>query len=79
MTALAPSVRAQLLAIGLAGFASMASMRACDSVLPALAAGFSVTTSAAAQTISGFAIAYGVMQFFLGPLGDRLGKPRVIG
>ena len=33
----------------------------------------------AAQTISGFAIAYGVMQFFLGPLGDRLGKPRVIG
>ena len=79
MTALAPAVRAQLLAIGLAGFASMASMRACDSVLPALAAGFSVTTSAAAQTISGFAIAYGVMQFFLGPLGDRLGKPRVIG
>lgn len=79
MTALAPAVRAQLIAIGLAGFASMASMRACDSVLPALAAGFAVTTSAAAQTISGFAIAYGVMQFFLGPLGDRLGKPRVIG
>ena len=67
------------MAIGLAGFASMASMRACDSVLPALASGFSATTSAAAQTISGFAIAYGVMQFFLGPLGDRLGKPRVIG
>lgn len=79
MSATESSLRAQLIAIGLAGFASMASMRACDSVLPALATGFAVNTSAAAQTISGFAIAYGAMQFFLGPLGDRLGKPRVIG
>ncbi len=79
MAAAASSLRAQLIAIGLAGFASMASMRACDAVLPALATGFAANTSAAAQTISGFAIAYGAMQFFLGPLGDRLGKPRVIG
>ena len=79
MAELQSQVKHQLVAIGLAGFASMASMRACDSVLPALASGFAVSTSAAAQTISGFAIAYGFMQFFLGPLGDRLGKPRVIG
>ncbi|MFM0029126.1 MFS transporter [Paraburkholderia madseniana] len=59
-------------------FASMASMRVCDSLLPSLEAEFSVTTGSAAQAISAFALAYGVMQLFFGPLGDRFGKIRVI-
>jgi hypothetical protein len=60
-------------------FASMASMRICDAMLPLLAAEFSATTGQAARTISGFALAYGVLQLFYGPLGDRYGKVRVIG
>ena len=60
-------------------FASMASMRICDAMLPSLAAEFSATTGQAARTISGFALAYGVLQLFYGPLGDRYGKVRVIG
>ena len=31
------------------------------------------------KTISAFALAYGVLQLFFGPLGDRYGKVRVIG
>src|SRR3954451_5954663 len=59
-------------------FASMASMRVCDSLLPSLQADFGVTMGHAAQAISAFALAYGVMQLVFGPLGDRFGKIRVI-
>jgi len=65
--------------LGTCSFASMASMRICDAMLPSLAAEFSTTTGQAARTISGFALAYGVLQLFFGPLGDRYGKVRVIG
>jgi MFS transporter, YNFM family, putative membrane transport protein len=59
-------------------FASMASMRVCDSLLPSFQSAFHVTTGRAAETISAFALAYGVLQLFFGPLGDRFGKVRVI-
>ncbi|SEI20822.1 MFS transporter [Paraburkholderia hospita] len=59
-------------------FGSMASMRMCDSMLPALATEFAVSADRAAQTISLFALAYGVFQLGSGPLGDRFGKTRVI-
>lgn len=65
--------------LSLCGFASMASMRICDAVLPSLAVEFATTTGQAARAISGFALAYGVLQLFYGPLGDRLGKARVVG
>jgi len=61
-----------------AGFASMAAMRMCDAMLPALGQSFGASPSDAAQTISAFALAYGVMQLVYGPLGDRYGKPRVV-
>lgn len=64
--------------VGAAAFASMASMRVCDPLLPALVAEFGTSTGRAAQTISSFAIAYGLLQLFYGPLGDRYGKTRVI-
>ena len=67
-----------LVLVGFAAFASMMSMRACDSILPLLAKEFAVTPGIAAQTMSAFAIAYGALQFFYGPLGDRLGKLRVM-
>jgi predicted MFS family arabinose efflux permease len=65
--------------LSLCGFASMASMRICDAMLPSLATEFSTTTGQAARAISGFALAYGVLQLFYGPLGDRHGKARVVG
>lgn len=65
--------------LSICAFASMASMRVCDSMLPALATGFSTTTGQAARAISAFALAYGLLQLFYGPLGDRYGKVRVIG
>jgi len=59
-------------------FGSMASMRMCDSMLPVLATEFAVSADRAAQTISLFALAYGVFQLGSGPFGDRFGKLRVI-
>lgn len=64
--------------IGLAAFCSMASMRVCDPMLVSLAREFSVTTGDASAVIAAFAVAYGVLQLFYGPLGDRFGKVRVI-
>lgn len=64
--------------IACAGFASMVSMRVCDALLPELARSFQVSTGTAANTISFFVIAYGVMQLIFGTLGDRYGKQRMI-
>ncbi len=67
-----------LLLLGLGSFVSLSSMRACDSILPTLSQHFHASIGAAAQTISAFAIAYGVLQIVYGPLGDRFNKSWVI-
>lgn len=59
-------------------FASMAAMRICDPMLVDLGQTFGVTTGEAAQVITAYMVGYGVLQLFYGPLGDRLGKLRVI-
>lgn len=64
--------------ISLAAFSSMASMRVCDPMLVALSQDFSITTGDASAVIAAFAVAYGVLQLVYGPLGDRVGKVRVI-
>ena len=64
--------------LGLAAFCSMASMRLCDPMLVTLSQEFQVTKGDASAVISAFAVAYGVLQLVYGPLGDRLGKLRVI-
>ena len=68
-----------MLALGAVHFGSAAMMRVCDPMLPALAQSFHVTTGQAALTVSSYAVAYGLLQLFFGPVGDRLGKRRVIG
>jgi predicted MFS family arabinose efflux permease len=78
MTATAQAERNSLRVMGLAGFASMASMRLCDPMLLVLGQEFSVTIGDASRVVSVFAVVYGVMQLFYGPLGDRFGKLRVI-
>ncbi len=64
--------------LSLAAFASTASLRVTDALLPRLAADFGVGLARASWAITVFAVAYGVMQLLLGPLGDRFGKLRVI-
>ncbi|WP_276809825.1 MFS transporter [Castellaniella defragrans] len=59
-------------------FASIASMRVCDTLLPAIGAEFAASTGEAARTVFAFAVAYGVFQLCFGPLGDRYGKLRII-
>ena len=61
-----------------AAFASSASARLCDPMLPDLARSFAVSASSAAQVVSAFSVAYGLLQVFFGPLGDRIGKYRLI-
>lgn len=61
-----------------AAFASAASLRICDSLLPQLARAFGTTPGGAAVVVSGFSIAYGLVQAVFGPLGDRFGKYRMV-
>ncbi len=61
-----------------ASFASMASMRICDPMLPALAGDFGVAAAGASGVVTLYAIGYGISQLAHGPLGDRIGKARYI-
>ena len=79
MSALTPAdERQHLQPLGLAGFASMASMRICDPMLVVLGQEFQVSTGDASAVVSVFAVVYGVLQLFYGPLGERFGKLRVV-
>lgn len=64
--------------LGLAGFASAFTMRAVDPMVPVLADAFgnSITTTALLSTA--YSLMYAVGQPILGPLGDSLGKARMI-
>ena len=78
MTTETQTERNNLRVMALAGFSSMVSMRMCDPMLVVLSQEFEVSTGDASRVVSSFAIAYGVLQLFYGPLGDRFGKLRVI-
>jgi len=67
-----------VLLLALAGFASAASLRATDPLLVLIAAEYSITPGAAAAVITAFAVSYGVFQVLHGPIGDRLGRIRVV-
>lgn len=56
----------------------MVAQRLCDAMLPQLSREFGATLAESAQTVSVFAVAYGLAQLVYGPLGDRLGKFKVI-
>lgn len=77
MSPATPHSRALLL-LTLAAFVSAAAIRICDPMLPRLAADFGTSTGQAAATVTAFAVAYGVLQMFFGPVGDRYGKYRVV-
>lgn len=75
----APSIPSlAVLALSLAAFASGASIRVTDPMLPRLAAEFGVSLGDAAGVVTIFSVAYGLTQLFFGPVGDRFGKYLVI-
>lgn len=67
-----------ILLLSFATFSSMAAQRICDAMLPELSRVFSVSLAQAAQVVSVFAVVYGLAQLLYGPLGDRLGKFRIV-
>ncbi|MDE2623851.1 MAG: MFS transporter [Betaproteobacteria bacterium] len=73
-----PQHRRAVLLLSFAAFASAASARLCDPMLPSLVQVFRVAPEQAAQVVSSFSVAYGLLQVFFGPLGDRIGKYRLI-
>lgn len=73
-----PALGRQLRLASVAAFASIASMRACDAMLLTLAGEFGRSVGDVARVVSVFAVAYGLLQLFYGPLGDRIGKMRVV-
>lgn len=72
------SIKRALVLMGMATFASIATMRVADPLVPQIAHDFSVTVGDAAVVSSAFTIAYAFGQFIYGPLGDRFGKLRVV-
>lgn len=68
-----------LLALAAAAFVSGANLRLFDALLPTVAEDFAVAPTTASIVVTAFTLAYGMFQIVLGPLGDRVGKLRVIG
>ena len=64
--------------LSLASFASAAALRSVDPLLPLLADAFDTSAGGASAVITAFAVAYGALQAVNGPLGDRLGKYRMV-
>lgn len=67
-----------ILLLGLAGFASAFSLRSTDPMLAVMADDLSVSIADAALLASAFAIPYAAMQLVWGPVGDAVGKTRLI-
>jgi MFS transporter, YNFM family, putative membrane transport protein len=70
--------RRSILLLSFATFSSMVVQRICDAMLPELSRVFSVSLGQAAQVVSVFAMVYGAAQLLYGPMGDRLGKFRIV-
>jgi len=75
---IAAQTRRSILLLSFATFTSMVAQRICDAMLPELTRVFDVSLAQAAQVVSMFAVVYGVAQLFYGPLGDRVGKLRIV-
>ena len=78
ITALSAAHSQSILLLSFATFSSMTVQRICDAMLPELSRVFAVSLGQAAQVVSVFAMVYGAAQLLYGPMGDRLGKFRVV-
>jgi len=64
--------------LSIAGFAIGANLRVTDPLLPTFALEFETTVGAAAIVATVFSLAHGALQLVYGPLGDRVGKLRIV-
>lgn len=64
--------------LSLAGFASAASLRITDALLPTLSREFAAPLGAVAWVVTCFTVGYAAAQPLFGPIGDRYGKYRVV-
>jgi len=62
----------------MAAFMVQADARVIDPLLHVVASDFHITPPAAAVLISSYALPYGLFQLLYGPVGDRIGKLRVM-
>jgi predicted MFS family arabinose efflux permease len=65
--------------LSIAGFVVTALLRVTDPLLPAIAQDYGASVANTAMIVTAYALAYGLFQILYGPLGDRIGKLRVIG
>jgi predicted MFS family arabinose efflux permease len=67
-----------IVGLSLAAFGAASATRVTDPMLPALARDYGIGLAAAANVVTAFTLAYGVLQIVYGPIGDRFGKYRVV-
>lgn len=67
-----------LVILAAATFASSASLRACDPILPEIGAAFGTTPGEAAKVITFFGVPYALAQFTYGFVGDRYGHLQTV-
>jgi YNFM family putative membrane transporter len=72
------SRRASLVVLGAAAFMAQVDARVIDAMLQVVAEDFGTVPTRAAIVVSAFALPYGLFQLFYGPIGDRVGKLRVM-
>jgi predicted MFS family arabinose efflux permease len=65
-------------ALAAAAFVSGANLRLFDALLPTISRDFAVLPTTASATVTAFTLAYGLFQLVHGPLGDRIGKLKII-
>lgn len=64
--------------LGAAGFIAVGTFRISDPLLPKIAEDFATSVGGVAVSVTAFTLGYSIFQLLHGPLGDRLGKLRVI-
>jgi predicted MFS family arabinose efflux permease len=78
MSSLSPASRRLILILAVSAFAGTFSGRAMEPLTGLLASDFGVRVDTVALLSAAFAIPYAIGQPFLGPVGDALGKERVM-
>ncbi len=73
-----PDRRVSLLILGAAAFMVASDARIIDPLLKTVAADFGSPLTKASLAVSAYALPYGLFQLAYGPLGDRLGKVKVM-
>ncbi|MDQ2102555.1 MFS transporter [Azospirillum isscasi] len=71
-------MRRLILMLGLAGFASAFSLRTTDPMLTVIASDLGIGVAEAALLSSAYTLPYAAMQLVLGPVGDAIGKTRLV-